>query len=79
MLAMNGMSYDTISSRSRRSSTRLRALIVNAVLPIVSKKVLWSSSFVSVMDDVGMVVNHLTFLEPMLDGCDSFDYGDITY
>lgn len=49
-------SYVTNTSRSRNSSTRLFALIVTEVRPMVSRKVLWTPTADSVMDDCGMVV-----------------------
>lgn len=56
------VSYEMIRSRSRKSSTRFRALIVTDVRPTVSKKVLCTSTADSVIDDSGISANSLTFL-----------------
>jgi hypothetical protein len=55
-LVARGTLYDTTTLRSRNSSTRLRALIMIAVWPIVSRNVLCCSIEVSTMDDGGRVV-----------------------
>ena len=56
---MNGYSYVTINSRSRRSSTTLIELRVRAVRPMVSMKVLWKETS---EETTGKVVLYLTFL-----------------
>ena len=61
--AEKGYSYETISSRSRNSSTTFIAVMVRVVLPIVSMKVRWVPVE---FETSGVVVSKWTFLERAL-------------